>query len=248
MARADRNRKRKSSRRQGVRPGKQKAAGLGHLLEVAAHDLRNPVSGIMSASEYLLEDASASLGDEHLAVLRSIESSSRQMLAVIDDISEIAALESGSFHPDAHPKDIVRMIQGIVAQNRSAADRKELRIELLADGGVPPIEMDSDRVYRAVSRLVSMSISSAPEGAGLGIRVAMAKEHVVVTVWTDDKALLHSAGERRMRDAGVTLSTLLIELVVKAHGGTIEGGSESGNGQAFKLTLPLSRRARSSRP
>jgi signal transduction histidine kinase len=247
MARADRNRKSRASRRPGGKPEGKKAAGLGRLLEVAAHDLRNPVSGIMSASEYLLEDASASLEDEHLAVLRSIESSSRQMLAVIDDISEIAALESGRFHPDAHPKDIVRMIQGIVAQNRPAADRKKLRIELLADADVPPVEMDSDRVHRAVSRMVSMSISSAPEGAGLGIRVAAAKEHVVITVWSD-KASLHGPGERRMSDAGVTLSTLLIELVVKAHGGTIEAGSGSGNGQAFKLTLPLSRRARSSRP
>jgi signal transduction histidine kinase len=238
MARANRKRKVEAFRRPGRKPGGKKIAGLGRLLEGAAHDLRNPVSGIMSASEYLLEDAAGLLGSEHLTVLRSIESSSRQMLAAIDDMSEIAALETGKIQPDVHPKDIVRMIQGIVAQNRAAAGQKEIHIDLQADSDVPPVAMDSERVHRAVSRLVSMSINSAPEGAGIGIRIARAKQHVVIKIWTG-AALRQDAQERRM---SVTLSRMLIERVVAAHGGKIAAGSGSGNGHVFEFTLPLSGR------
>ena len=245
MARADRKMMLGAFRRLGKIEGK--IPDVGRLLAIAAHDLRNPVSGIMSASEYLLEDAADLLESEHLAVLRSIESSSRQMLAVIDDISEIAALESGKLQTDAQPKDIVRMIRGVIAQNRPGADRKGIHIDLQAQPEMPPVEMDSARVHRAVHRLIGMSIGSAPEGAGIGIRVAKAGDHVAITVSTDG-ALLPGAHGLRPGDAASTLSALLVELVVEAHGGTIEAGSDSRKGQVFQLTLPLSARSRPHRP
>jgi signal transduction histidine kinase len=62
-------------------------------LHVAAHDLRNPISGILSASEFLLEDL-PDAREEHIAILRAIYTSSRFMLQLIDDIGEMSAGES----------------------------------------------------------------------------------------------------------------------------------------------------------
>src|SRR5262245_58409082 len=63
------------------------------LLGIAAHDLRNPISGILTASQYLLDDAASSLEAEHVALLQSIESSSRFMLRLIEDMLEISTIE-----------------------------------------------------------------------------------------------------------------------------------------------------------
>ena len=76
------------------------------LLELAAHDLRNPISGILAAGQYLLEDAGAVLDEQHLAMLQSIDSSSRTMLRLIDDVIELANLESGELRLEIRATEI----------------------------------------------------------------------------------------------------------------------------------------------
>jgi signal transduction histidine kinase len=57
-----------------------------NLIRTLAHDLRNPISGILTASQYLIEDASPLLEAEHVTLLRSIESSSEFILKLITDM------------------------------------------------------------------------------------------------------------------------------------------------------------------
>jgi len=56
-----------------------------HLLRSVAHDLRNPISGILVASEYLIDDL-PSASEDHVALLQAIYSSSQFMLRLIDDL------------------------------------------------------------------------------------------------------------------------------------------------------------------
>ncbi len=216
-----------------------------NLVAIAAHDLKNPVSGIMSAAEYLIEDASGLLESEHLAVLQSIESSSRQMLAIIEDLSEIAAIESGTLPFDAPPKDLVELIRGIVKQSRPAAVSKHIRIDLRAVSTALLVEVDPVLIDTALQRMIGLSMSAAPRGARIGIRVRRAKENAVISMGAEG-----APGEAgaRPRDPRGALSILLIERIAEAHGGALECASQAGGGQLFQLVLPLSGRAHSRRP
>ena len=64
------------------------------FLRAVAHDLRNPIAGTLAGIQYLLEDAAGSLEEEHSDLLRSIESSSRMALQLIDDMLEISTGQS----------------------------------------------------------------------------------------------------------------------------------------------------------
>jgi signal transduction histidine kinase len=224
--------------------GRNPILQAGRLIAVAAHDLKNPVSGIMSAAEYLIEDAAGLLESEHLAMLQSIESSSRQMLAIIEDLSEIGAIESEKPQFDASPKDLVQLVRSAVEESRPAAGLKKIRIDLRADSHPLLAEVDPARMQMGLQRLLGLGISAVPRGARIGIRIRRVKENAVIRV-----GIGGAAGESgaRPRDPRGALSVLLVERIAEAHGGALECASEAGGGQWFQLLLPLSGRAHSGR-
>ncbi len=74
----------------GLRPGVTDGAKAGrqgkvHWRRMLAHDLRNPVSGILCASQYLMEDAGSQLDSHQMTLLRSIESSCALLMGLIDE-------------------------------------------------------------------------------------------------------------------------------------------------------------------
>ena len=89
---------------------------------------RNPISGILAAGQYLLEDAGAVLDEQHLAMLQSIDSSSRTMLRLIDDLIELANLESGELRLEIRATEIHGLMDQAVAASQAVADRKRVRL------------------------------------------------------------------------------------------------------------------------
>lgn len=200
------------------------------VLATAAHDLRNPLSGILTAAEYLIEDASGLLESEHLAMLHSIESSSRQMLALIDDLAEISSIEPDGLDWGSAPRDLVRLVRGVVVRNRMLLDSRKIRIVLTFENDPPRAEVDSRRVQQAIQRLLGLAIRDLAEGSRIVIRVASVNKNAVISI------PFRGAGV----PAGDRLSVLLIERIARAHGGAFRSGDEPGIGPVLRLTLPLS--------
>ena len=107
------------------RPGNETEPSL-LWLEIATHDLRNPVSGILAATQFLIEDASPILQAHHITLLRSIESSSQFMLRLLQDLSEIPALESSRLQFDFYLTDVGALVENAVLANRPLAASKRV--------------------------------------------------------------------------------------------------------------------------
>jgi signal transduction histidine kinase len=56
-----------------------------------AHDLQNPISGILAATQYLIEDAGPNLENHHLIALKAIEASGFRLLRLIDNLVAVSA-------------------------------------------------------------------------------------------------------------------------------------------------------------
>src|SRR5581483_11068551 len=89
------------------------AAGQAERLARAAHDLRNPIAGILAASQYLLDDPPAPRSEEHVMLLESIQASSRFLLQLVDDVLGVSTLDAGGAHPRREATDI----QALLRQN-----------------------------------------------------------------------------------------------------------------------------------
>ncbi len=202
------------------------------VLALAAHDLKNPVSGILSGAEYLIEDASGVLEPEHLAVLQSIELSSRQMLALIEELSEIAAILPGAMKLDASPCDLGRLVQEIVAEVRLSAALKQVRILWRSNREPVRTEVDVPRMRQAIRAMIRSAVTAAPRGSRIAMRVGGAAGNAAISVrWSSSPAALHR-----------TLSFLLVERIADAHGGALEFPGGRSGGKLLRVLLPLAGR------
>jgi signal transduction histidine kinase len=223
------------------------------LLEVAAHDLRNPISGILAAGQYLLDDAAHLLDDQHLALLQSIEASSRSMLRLIDDVIELSHIESGKLRLDIQTTDIQPLMNRALLQNQAAADRKKVQLKVEAVGGalLPPIDIDPVKIFHAIDSLVGHTIKLARAGSKIEVGIGARAGKATISLGTDGggmsaaalRSLLNPFRKGRSPMPGVQGGTALafakVKRIIEAHGGVV--GVQAGNGKewAIKVTLPL---------
>jgi len=135
-----------------------------HILRIAAHDLRNPISGILFASEYLLESLPDVGDEEHAAILKAIHSSSQLLLDLIDDMMNFCQVQSGAVRFRVQPTDLVSLVRQDLMLNRLMAERKGIRLDLVTDDSAPLVLIDPPNMYQIIDTLVANAIRLAARG------------------------------------------------------------------------------------
>ena len=226
------------------------------LLEVTAHDLRNPISGILAAGQYLLEDANSVLDDHHLALLQSIDSSSRSMLRLIEDALELCGIESGHLRLEIETTDLQPVMNRALLLSNMVADLKQIRMEVEHRGGtsLPPICVDPVRILHALDSLLLTSIKLARPGSRISIGAGSRGNRLTVCVRSEGFGISPVALRslfnpfRRGRnnrpgvEGGIALSLAKVGRIIEAHGGAVRVEGRQGSELLIKLALPLTTR------
>jgi K+-sensing histidine kinase KdpD len=214
------------------------------LIKVLAHDLRNPISGILAASQCLIEDASTLLDDQQMTLLRSIESSSDLMLQLIEDMLEIVQAGSGKPKLRLRPTDVSRLVEQSTLVHQPLAEAKNIRLGVKQYGAIPPIDLDPVKMTQALNAVLTNAVRCAPPCGEIEIDLASRPRNVLITVrhiTADDcpHYAQPAAPHRRTQEAN-TLTVSAIRLIVEGHGGAVrvEKGSIY---PTFTLSLPRSR-------
>jgi hypothetical protein len=221
-------------------------------LEIATHDLRNPVSGILAAAQFLIEDASRILQAHQITLLRSIESSSEFMLRLLQDLSEIPALESRKLQFDFFLTDVGVLVDSAVLANRPLAASKRVSLELKIEKPAPTIFADAFKIGHALNTLLACAIRYAPPDAKIEVRVGARRDDAVIDLRSEDsEKLAHNLQSlfRSSRGPGpksglseerAALTLGMAERIVAGHRGTIQLGEETAQGSVLTLTFPIS--------
>jgi signal transduction histidine kinase len=219
------------------------------LLEIAAHDLRNPISGILAATEYLIEDASRVLEPHHVALLCSIESSSRLMLRLLQDMLEIPTIGTGKVQLELHPTDIGLLVERAVASNQPLAETRRVRMELSIEKHLPAITADAGKLTHALDGLLTSVIRSSHLGSRVELTAAAQTTNIVISLRHEAssdsvdtlKALFHpphaDRPKRGLSDERAALTLALVRRIVEAHHGKVL--FETGPKQESSITLSL---------
>ena len=239
--------------------GIRKRAGFDpiQLLEIAAHDLRNPISGILAAGQYLLEDAGAVLDEQHLAMLQSIDASSRSMLRLIDDVIELANIESGELRLEMKAAEIQPLLNQAVSMSQAAADRKRVRLVMDSDtkSPVPFLSIDPVKIFHAIDSLLASTVKFSRPGSRIEIGVGSRAGKATIWLRTDGSGI--SAGALRSLfnpfrknrstrpgvEGGIALSLAKAKRIVEAHGGVAHVHAGEAKELTIRLTLPMIKRA-----
>jgi K+-sensing histidine kinase KdpD len=216
-----------------------------HLLRILAHDLRNPISGILAASEYLIEDASTLLDEQHVTLLRSIESSSALLLRLIEDLLEGPPVGNGKPRLHFQLTDLWGLVEQSTAIHRPLAQAKNIQMEVRKNGAVPLLQLDPLKMAQAVNTLLTNAVRVSVPGSSIEVVLAARPERVVISIrqaGIPDSPSESSAdgvrSKRKSPDAGALILGR-VRSIVKGHGGEIRV-QNSDRRPSFTLTLPRS--------
>src|SRR5580692_6114635 len=112
-------------------------AAKNRFLGMAAHDLRNPLASIRALSEFLRDGTVGAMTDEQVDLVKTIHTASQQMLDLVNELLDVATIESGEMKLSLEPNNLAEIINKSVYLANIEAEKKKTVITF--DGRRPAI-------------------------------------------------------------------------------------------------------------
>jgi two-component system sensor histidine kinase BaeS len=207
------------------------------MVNDVAHELRTPLTNIRS----WLEAAQDDLAPTDAQLVDLLHEESVQLQHLIDDLSDLAAVDAGTLRVHPEPIRVRDVIEQVTDAHRGTAS---VRLETSVDGD-PVVRADPVRLRQVVGNLVSNAIRYTPPGGT--VTVAASRSTITVRdtgigIGADDLPRVFDrfwrADESRSRATGGSgLGLAITRKLVEAHGGTIDVASVPGEGTVFTVRL-----------
>ena len=221
-----------------------------HFLGMAAHDLRSPLGVILSYAEFL--EAEAQLNEEHREFLATIKKTSHFMLALVEDLLDVSAIESGQLDLRIAPTDLVELVARNATLHRALAAPKHIEIAFTPpETRLPPVHLDPEKFEQVLYNLVSNAVKYSPPGSRVEISVGHGADGASVSVRDQGPGipaaelpkLFKPFGRTSVRSTSGEKSTglglVIVRRIVEGHGGSVGVESEVGRGSVFRVVLPV---------
>ena len=141
------------------------------FLASMSHELRTPLNGILTMSESLQEQVYGSLNAGQGRAIRDIEECGRHLLALINDILDVAKIEAGKIELETHPVAVESLCQSSLRMIKDVAHKKKIGVSLAVDETVPVLIADRRRVKQILVNLLSNAVKFTPEAGKIGLQV-----------------------------------------------------------------------------
>ena len=221
------------------------------FLGMAAHDLRNPLASIRGLSEFLQDDSLGTLNAEQLDLVKMIHMTSHQMLDLVNELLDVATIESGELKIRVEPTSIVELIERAVHLMNMESIKKHTKLILLPHGKIPTLALDPAKMRQVLENLLSNGIKYSPPGSTITVDVQAGETHVSVAVRDQGPGLPENERDKLFKDFGrlsvkptggeksTGLGLAICRNIVEAHQGTITAENLPERGCEFRVTLPI---------
>jgi protein-histidine pros-kinase len=224
-----------------------------NFLASMSHELRTPLNAIIGFTGTLLMKLPGPLNADQEKQLRTVQASGRHLLALINDLLDVAKIEAGKVELHLEPVDCGEVIEEVAASLRPLAENKHLHLTVTIADGLTVMHTDRRALNQIVINLANNAIKFTEQG-GIDIRlerreidgrknVAVSIKDSGIGIRPEDQAKLFTAFARvdvsgRQAREGTGLGLHLSRKLAEALGGGITLHSEHGKGSIFTLTLP----------
>ncbi len=224
------------------------------LTHMLIHDLRGPLGSILTSLKLIQQMAPPGkpLDSETLDVLRLARSSGQHLLNMINQLLDIARIESGVVPLQRERVSPEELLAGAVERLRPAAEAATIQLVAEAALGLPELSVDVQLIGRVLDNLGDNAVKFSPNGSSIHLwaRPATATAGVLFGV-SDQGAGIPQDAQKHLfekfnrlpnilgRRTGTGLGLAFCRLVVEAHGGEINVESAPGKGSTFVVRLPV---------
>jgi signal transduction histidine kinase len=218
------------------------------FLSNISHELRTPLTSVLGYTYLLQEGLSGPLTGEQRSTIAHVTSASEQLLALIEDLLELAALKRGDFHVKSEEFDVRDAVHDAVAAAHAPPDGVELVLDLPPE----PARMLSDRgkVTKVLVNLIANAYKFTAHGE---VRVAVQAGRGKLRLRVSDTGIgippeaqryvfdefRQADGSPTRRYSGSGLGLALARQFTRMLGGELTLVSEQGRGSEFTAELPL---------
>ncbi|MBI3700183.1 MAG: sensor histidine kinase [Afipia sp.] len=223
-----------------------------------SHELRTPLNAILGFSEMIHSGAFGTSVAKHMEYAKIIHGSGHHLLALINDILDLAKIEAGGMQLRADEVDLKHLIEDSVRllDAKARDGGLALRAELPAD--LPKIVADERALKQILLNLLSNAVKFTPAGGNVSAFADVDQDGCVIFgvsdtglgIAKDDRArVFENFGQGRhdvtTADKGTGLGLPIVKGLAEAHGGSITLESEVGKGTCVTIRMPAERVCRS---
>jgi signal transduction histidine kinase len=221
-----------------------------------SHDLRTPLTAVITHAEILRDGILGTLTERQLESVAGIINGGRQLLEQVSEILDYARGAANQLTVTPTIFDIADVLEQARALNEALAARKGLELDTRVPGDLPCVQADREKVAHVVGNLLGNALNFTPEGGQVWL-AAHASHHLVhnnhLVVEVGDTGIgiapehhdliflefaqVDSSASRRHHGTGLGLT--IARKLVELHGGRIWVESALGVGSRFFFTLPL---------
>ncbi|HXW03747.1 MAG TPA: ATP-binding protein [Vicinamibacterales bacterium] len=230
----------------------QASALKSQFLANMSHEFRTPLNAILGYTHMLLTGVSGPVQDAQRKSLTRIDSNSRHLLALINDILDITRIEAGRMPLTVTTFRIPELVTEVMSELEPIIRRSNLTVTARIRPRLPVVRSDRQKVKQIVLNLLSNALKFTPSGSVIinagsdrvsrmitidvrdtGVGIPIEAHHKVF----DDFRQLDSSPARGYGGTGLGLS--ICRRLSQMLGGTIELSSAVGEGSTFRLKLPV---------
>jgi len=225
------------------------------FLATMSHELRTPLNSIIGFSEVLGGDGH--LNDRQRRYAGNIQTSGKMLLGMINDILDLAKIESGKMEVRSEDFSIRDVSEAVTNLARPMADRKDITLECRLDEAIPLLRQDPGKIRQILYNLLSNAIKFTPEGGRVTVRARADGRFLVLEVEDTGIGIAEEDREtifEKFRQArapgresnvltreheGTGLGLSIVRELASLLGGEISLRSQPGRGSVFTVRIPL---------
>lgn len=227
------------------------------FLATMSHELRTPLNSILGFSDILA--GAVNLDDRQKRYVENIRKSGRNLMVQINDLLDLAKIESGQMDLQLAEFDIRDLIDAQVHQIMPLADQKNIELRYAnADIDLPAVNQDRSKLRQILTNLLSNAIKFTPEGGRVritsevieddmmalrvedtGIGIPLSEQEQIFEKFRQGSTSSERRDHVKREFGGTGLGLSIVRELSRLLGGDVSLDSEFGKGSVFTVTFPV---------
>ncbi len=226
------------------------------FLATMSHELRTPLNSILGFSDVL--GGAGNLDERQQRYVRNIQVSGKDLLTLINDILDLAKIESGKMELHVAEFSLLDLIERLLGMVRPLAEKKNIDLIGEVDPTIPLLKQDTGKVQQILYNLLSNAIKFTPEGGRVrilarrrdnerldlicedtGVGIALEEQETIFEKFRQGNLTPGGNSALTREFAGTGLGLSIVKELTKLLGGEVSLQSELGKGSTFTVTLPF---------
>lgn len=219
-----------------------------------SHELRTPLNAVIGFSEALKDGLVGEMTDQQREYIGDIYTSGQHLLSLINDILDLAKIESGNMGLDLNLVSIASVLHNSLSMVKEKALAHRLKLVMQMDNEIPEFMADQRKLKQIVYNLLSNAVKFTPDGGSVTLSAQRVDDMLEVAVSdtgigiSDDdqlrlfKPFIQIDSKLSRMYQGTGLGLVMIKRLAELHGGSVGVESTPGKGSRFWVRIPLTQK------